>query len=373
MVSNNVPHPELDADDDDPVLEQRVVSLGAIKVLSAPIDTTRASTSTSTLPTKALVDIGGEHCRVSHRFWKSIFNRYRFGSSTFRYFHPQEVFKRICEVSPQDTLRVVVERHEGKPPTALGVSRPDQPIVTIEDVERLAGEHGATSVGYGGGLMHCTFIPRSGEKTTAIGADQFANRFVLDVPVDGFGTPHIHLALYRLLCSNGLVGYHKAFCSEVPGSRDPRHTLERAIECFDHGDGYAALRDRFLSAQTSWASVREAHTLYRQVAKSEAISGANKTRALESLDRLTGRMHELYGVTNMESLPARRQRLLPVKCRTYDLLNFAGEVATHCAEPAKAGPIQAWIGATLADEFDLEGTAEHVPEFADLFVKGKAT
>ena len=371
MVSSHIPAPTSNDMESAPILDQRIVSLGAIRVLSDPIDTTRTRQNTSPLPTRALVDIDGEQCRVTNRFWKSIFTRYRFGSSTFRYFHPQEVFQRICEVSPQDTLRVVVEQRAGKQATALGVSRPDQPIVTIADVERLAGEHGATAVGYGGGLMNCTFIPRSGERPTAIGADQFANRFVLDVPVDGFGSPQIHLALYRLLCSNGLVGYHNAFSSEVPGSRDPLHTLQRAIECFDHGDGYAALRERFLSAQTSWASVREAHTLYRQVAKSEAFWGPAKTKALESLDRLTGRMHELYGVTNMETLPVRRQRLLPVKCRTYDLLNFAGEVATHCADPAKAGPIQSWIGSTLADEFDLEGTAEHVPEFVDLFVKGK--
>lgn len=369
MARTASPRPRPDDHDQRPILEPRIVSLGAIRVLSEPVDAVRARSTASPLPTRALVDVDGEQCRVTHRFWKSIFSRYRFGSSTFRYFHPQEVFRRICEVSPHDTLRVVVERTKGRPPLALGVSRPDQPIVTIEDVEQLAAAHEATSIGYGDGLVNCTFVPRSGERTMAIGADQFANRFVLDVPVDGFGGPSIHLALYRLICANGLVGYHKSFCSEVPASRDPRHTLERAIECFDHGDGYAALRDRFLSAQSSWASVREAHTLYRQIAKSEAIRGAVRSRALESLDRLTGRMHELYGVTNMETLPVRRQRLLPVKCRTYDLLNLAGEVATHCAEPAKAGPIQAWIGATLAEEFDLEGTAEHVPEFTDLFVR----
>ena len=61
-----------------------------------------------------------------------------------------------------------------------------------------------------------------------------------------------------------------------------------------------------------------------------------------------------------------------MKCRVYDLLNLASEVATHSAEPREAVAIQHWIGSTLADEFDLEGTAEIATEFADLLVDGRA-
>ena len=49
--------------------------------------------------------------------------------------------------------------------------------------------------------------PRSGEFGFAIGPDQFRNRFVVEVPVDGFGQPRIFLSL-RQICSNGrAVGY----------------------------------------------------------------------------------------------------------------------------------------------------------------------
>jgi hypothetical protein len=34
-----------------------------------------------------------------------------------------------------------------------------------------------------------------------------------------------------------------------------------------------------------------------------------------------------------------------------------------------ARPLPSWIGTRLADEFDLEGTAGQVPEFADLLVR----
>ena len=98
---------------------------------------------------------------------------------------------------------------------------------------------------YGKGIVSCTFTPKSGEKALAIGMDEFSNRFTLDVPIDGYGRASIHVALVRQICSNGAIGYHRIFASDIPDSRNPRHTLERAIECFDHADGFAAIRERF--------------------------------------------------------------------------------------------------------------------------------
>ncbi|MBM3954679.1 MAG: DUF932 domain-containing protein [Planctomycetes bacterium] len=352
-------------------VEPRVTTLGSLRITAAAPETAKRQRETL-LPEKALLDVDGQKCVVTPRFWKSVFARYRFGASTFRYFRPEEVFGRICEVSRDDRLRVMVELPPSGPPQALAVSDPRQPLVTIDDMRDLVRSHGAERPFYRDGVIGCTFMPKSGERGLAIGADEFANRFTLDVPIDGFGSPRIHVALLRLICTNGLVGHHRAFASDVPASRNPLHTLKRAIECFDHADGYAAIRERFLAAQTSWASVREAHALHRQIVKAKLIDPAGKGRVIESFDRLTGRIQEFYGVTNVDTLPPRRQRLLPVKCRVYDLLNLASEVATHSAAPREAVAIQHWIGSTLADEFDLEGTAEIATEFADLLVDGRA-
>jgi hypothetical protein len=32
-----------------------------------------------------------------------------------------------------------------------------------------------------------------------------------------------------------------------------------------------------------------------------------------------------------------------------------------------AGRLQAWLGSTITEEYDLEGTATNVPDFVDLF------
>lgn len=84
---------------------------------------------------------------------------------------------------------------------------------------------------------------------------------------------------------------------------------------------------------------------------------------------MTGRPHELYGVANLDTFSVKRQRLLPTRCRVYDLINFASELATHRADPHAALLLQAYIGTLISDEFDLEGTAEKVNEFQDFFVR----
>ena len=352
-------------------IEERQVPLAAIRVLAPEHLAGDEPGPDALLTRRALVDIDGEHCRVTDRFWKSVFSRYRFGASTFRYFHPEEVFQRICEVSRHDRLRVMLERRGKEPAAALGVSRLDQPVVPLGAIRDLAAAHGAAEIDYATGRVTCVFTPRSGERTLAIGPDEFTNRFELEVPIDGFGNARIHVALLRLLCQNGLVAYNRAFCSELPAGKDPLHSIERAVDCFDHADGYSAIRERFLSAQTSWASVREARGLQRKIGKLGGLPPGRRVALLEDFDRLTGRIQQFYGLTNVDTLPVRRQRILPVKCRVYDLLNFAGEVATHAAGPEDARTLQGWLGGTLAEEFDLEGTAESVGEFGDLFLRGQ--
>ena len=54
-------------------------------------------------------------------------------------------------------------------------------------------------------------------------------------------------------------------------------------------------------------------------------------------------------------------------CRVYDLLNFSSELATHHSDAAGNRALQAYIGSLISEEYDLEGTAENVTEFADFF------
>lgn len=137
---------------------------------------------------------------------------------------------------------------------------------------------------------------------------------------------------------------------------------------FDHEEGFAALRQRFEQSQKSWASIAEVRALEKIISRCGGGLRVDTFEALGKLNELAGDLNALYGLANLDGLSVKRQRILPARCRVYDLINFASELATHRAKPECALRLSAYIGTLVSDEFDLEGTAERVPEFTDLFV-----
>ncbi|MCO6454022.1 MAG: DUF932 domain-containing protein [Pirellulaceae bacterium] len=340
------------------------------------------------------IEIGGEPLQPTPRFWKSFFARFGIADNVFRYFEPAEVFERISERAADDTLRYCIERGSqaatsgergasapcfSDPPAShhpkaavggrlLAVSNPRRAVIRFGEVHDLVGRHDGCDTGYADGIVTSTHRPRSGDQTFAISGDRFQHRFVLETPVDGFGQPRIFLSFLRLICSNGAIGYSRAFRSDVSVGQDVGMCIARALESYDNGDGYAALRQRFESAQRSWASVHECVKVYKLLTRMKQDQETGKETLVRDLHRLTGNLNELYGLANLDALSVKRQRVLPARCRVYDLINFASEVATHHASATGNRSIQAWIGSLISDEYDLEGTAEAAPEFADFFV-----
>jgi hypothetical protein len=314
--------------------------------------------------------IDGQEVAPTKRFWKSFFIRFGISDSVFRYFEPPEVFQRISERFPDDTIRYCIERGQGDQRRLLAVSNPTRSVIRHGEVVQLVSQYGGRDHAYADGVVTSTHIPRSGEQPFRIGGDQFQHRFVLETPVDGFGHPRVYLSVLRLVCSNGMVGYGRAFRSDISLGKDISHCIGRALETYDNGEGYAALRQRFESAQSSWASVRESLQLYKCLIKVRDRQDLKTETAVRDLNRLTGNLNEIYGLANMDALSPKRQRILPTRCRVYDLLNFASEIATHHSNALGARSMQAFIGGLIADEYDMEGTAEAVTEFSDFFVQG---
>lgn len=342
--------------------------------------------------TEVLID--EEPLKPSERFWTSLYIRYGFSKSFFNYFTHEEVFARIAEVSPNDRMRYCIERDEksgrGR---LLAVSNPKRPAVRHEDLMELLELYQGSGVSYHNGIVESHHVPRMGSNRFEIAGDEFANRFVLQTPIDGFGLPNIYLSLLREICSNGMVGMGKTFRSQITlgkGEDATNFSLMRALDGFGNDEGYAALRQRFESASTSWASVHEALSLYNLTAKmlGRKLIGSDGAQTLpddgggsisagssllKSFHKMTGDISSLYGLANLDALSVKRQRTLPVSCKVYDLLNFATEVATHHAQPEGARRIQAWVGTLLSNEYDMEGTADNFGDFRDFFVQGGET
>ena len=346
-------------------IEYPTVSLGDLRVVAHERDGDDKPAGPAQRRAVA-VHVRGEPFEPSTRFWSSLFHRFGISENIFRYFRHDEVFARIVDRNPDDRLRLCVERVGEKRNRLLACSNPKRPVLTYDQASSLLTKHHGDEGGpvYHTGLLTSTHTPKSGERGFDIGPDRFHNRFVVEAPVDGFGQPRIYLSLLRQVCSNGAVGYARSFRSDVRIGDDTAYTLERALGQFDHDEGFTALRQRFESAQKSWASLHEAMLLHRTLAR----MGTGASDWQKQLDGVCGDLHALYGLANLDSLSAKRQRILPARCRVYDLINFASEIATHKAPVAERGRLQAYIGTLVSDEYDLEGTAERVPEFKDLFL-----
>ncbi|MBC8876255.1 MAG: DUF932 domain-containing protein [Planctomycetes bacterium] len=317
------------------------------------------------------VQVDGEEAAPTKRFWKSFFLKFGISENVFRYFEPAEVFDRISERAADDMVRCCIERDRKGKARLLAVSNPARSLIQYGETTDLVSRYGGRDVSYADGIVTSTHTPRSGDQPFQIGADRFQHRFVMETPVDGFSHPKIYLSYLREICTNGMVGYTRAFRSDVSLGNDIGHCISRALESYDNGEGYAALRQRFESAQTSWASLRECMQLYKALIKVNDRKEVTTDTLARDFHRMTGRLNELYGLANLDAISVKRQRVLPARCRVYDLLNFASEVGTHHSTTEGGRSMQAFIGTMISDEFDMEGTAETVTDFADFLVADK--
>ncbi len=360
--------------------EYGATKLGQVRVVSESNQKDRHSRVSSVL-------VNGEKLKPTPRFWNSLYQRYGFGKSLFRYFKHEEVFQRISAVAPNDRMRYCIERSPRGAGKLLAVTNPRRPLIKHDHLMEVLGRYDTSDIEYCDGVVQSHHVPRSGHHKLQIAGDNFSNRFVLRTPIDGYGLPNIHLAMLRLICANGMIGMSKAFRSELvlgKGQDTVTFSLRRALDGFDSDEGYSALHQRFESASRSWASVAETSALYRLIAKligekeigndGAALADSNTrptggSSILQWFHQMTGDVSQLYGLANVDGLSTKRQRTLPVECKVYDLLNFATEVATHHANPRGAVRLHAWFGEFVSNEFDLEGTADHYSDFASFFVQ----
>ena len=318
-------------------------------------------------PAQLVLD--GEPVVTTQRFWWSLFMRCGLNEAVFRYFEPGELFERVSQRDAGRSIRFAVESSSqpGRPRRLLAVSSPNGPLLSRDAAAEIIDNYTGNGVSYSEGKLSSLHTPAVGDKSLSIGPDEFKQRFHVEVPVDGLGEPHIHVALIRLVCANGAIGMRAAFRSTIRIGKDPHHSLDRALSHYSNDDGFSAMRQRFESAQRSWASLREVRLLeteLNRISWGTTDGAADRRRAFR---KMVGDYESRYGLASIEALSVKRQRMLQANCRVYDLINFATEIATHHAPPVAAGRLQAWLGSAITEEYDLEGTANEVPEFVDVF------
>jgi hypothetical protein len=315
-------------------------------------------------PLRAMLKVGGQSFETTGRFWNSFMARFGLSESVFRYFNHQEVLDRICERKPDTELRFCLDP-ESK--LAFAVSNPKSPVVRPDSFMEIARKYRGSDVQYARGVVLSTYVPPSGERQMSIGPDMFANRFIVETPLDGYGKPSIYLSLLRQVCSNGAVAYAPAFRNDITLGDDPGYAIGRALESFDSDDGYSAVRQRFQAAQSSPASLWECRKLFQAVRKVDDKGSL----ILKAYEKVVGDIYGQYGVANFDAITEKKLRLLPAKCKVYDLLNLASEVATHRSTGTDSMALQAWLGSTISEEYDLEGTSDKKDDFEGVFIKDR--
>lgn len=323
---------------------------------------------------KAIV-IDDEPIVPTDRFWYSLYARFNLNKSFFKFFSHQEVFDRIVDREKESSVRVCIER-TGNDSRLLAATGLNKPVIIYDDLLEVLDTIGmdSSSVKYANGVVVSEHEPRMGGGEFQVGGDQFKNKFVMHAPVDGYGNPNFYLSLLRLICSNGMVGFARAFQSTLrlgSGSDNIRYTLQRALDGFTNEEGYAQIRDRFEAGTRSWASLREQQDLYSLLLRlqNDPKVGAERARDIRSkYEDVTGRPIERY-FQDPNMFSDKRRRTLPVECKVYDMINFATEVATHEVSESTARSLHAWVGGMLSTEFDLEGSCDAFDDWRDFFLR----
>lgn len=334
----------------------------------------------------------GEKIAPTKRFWTSLKMRFRFNTNIFRYFAHHEVFERITKVAPNDQIRWCIERIDGQTQRMLGVSNPLNPIIPYKNLCEILLDRNPAGINYTDGFVRSTHTPKMPYKFEIAG-DQFANQFVLDCPIDGFGKPAVYLSMLRQVCSNGMIGYSREFRSEVALGRKEdsvEHTLCRVLDSFNNEDGYAALKQRTEAATRSWASLKEVQDLRNTVLRvynagdlkgvkklvisgnPDSVADYKDIKPLNALLGITSKLEKRYGLVNLDAMSGKKQRTLPGGCTVYQLLNMASELATHNATPKGSRDLQAFIGTKLSDEYDIENSCDIYHDWEDFFVQDNA-
>jgi hypothetical protein len=336
-----------------------------------------------------IVKIKDKETEPTQRFWDSLMARFGFGNSIFTYFEHSEVFGRIAERAPSDEVKLCIQETargaevpEGWKPKLLSVSHAEKPMIHDDQLIKVLYNLNAQDITYRSGIVVSHHELRR-PMDFIIGGDKFTTKLTVETPIDGYGRPNVFLAMKCDSNQCDLTAYSKTFQSGIiiGGKETADYTLERAIENFNNEDGFAAFKQRLGAAQNSWASVHEFVRLTRIIWKfnnedflasfllskygTEVEGSKPRNDLLTSLSDIAGDLRALYSVAQLDAISEKRMRVLPAKCKVYDLIKLAMEMASQKLSPEAARKVQLFIGELISAEYDLEESGTKFGSFED--------
>ena len=306
---------------------------------------------------------------VGERFILSFCSKFGIGTSIFYLFNPSEVFERIQMVHPRGRMRVVTHNQ-----SCLAATSPNKSFVDFDTLMDIINspKHSNKIVNshYREGIVRT--VHTMNEAPWEINGELFHQTFTMETPIDGYGLPSIYLSLVRESNNTMLTADSKTFRSEIQLGKNGDHVeipVKRALDTFNNEEGFQALRQRLESAQTSLASLHECDSLLKVMTRNLTTKESN--HIFESYFTMIGDVSKKYGIATEDSISAKKARLLPMNCRVIDLIFFDMEITTrffHLIRNIKT--MTSWIGQTIDNEYDLEGSIEQPEIVAESVAMG---
>ena len=324
-------------------------------------------------PQLAKIRYNDREYRLSKRFFSSFARRMKFSTNVFNYFSPQEFLSRVAERKSDVEFLATFDNHAGM---LLGVTDPDRKILPAHIACKVIADDPRTQeISYNNGVWEANML--LDEKFEVPKAGEYFRKLQLHYPVDGIGMPSIYLATMRVVCSNGAVAAVSQFRTDIEVNDESGTHLGKLLKSFSNDYGFSAMSERLIAAQDTLASVREFLDIDAMIAVN--CSDKNAYRIIhDRLNEIAGDPCYQYAVTSLQSLPKKKQSLMPVACSVNDLLNFCSELTTHHSELLhRVRSFDEKTGQMLSQEFDLEGmyhaTNKPSPDFflAGLTLGGK--
>ncbi len=302
-------------------------------------------------PEQAHIRYNDREYRLSRRFFSSFARRMKFSTNVFNYFSPQEFLTRVAERNPEIAFQATFDNTSGE---LLGVIDPDRKLLPAHLACKVIADDPRTEkIAYSDGVweaemrLDATFhVPQAGD---------YMRKLQLHYPVDGIGMPCIYLATMRLVCSNGAVAAVSQFRTDIEVNDESGTHLGKLLKSFSNDYGFSAMSERLIAAQDTVASVNEFLTIDALIAANVSDKDAYR-KIHDRLNDIAGDPCYQYAVTSLQSIPRKKQSLMPVVCSVNDLLNFCSELTTHHGELLhRPRAFDEKTGQMLAQEFDLEG------------------
>lgn len=325
-----------------PTIESNIVSLRDIEIERFTDEKGRGFFATS---------VSGQRFESSQRFMDSTFSLIGQGRSVLNLFKMEEVVERFLNSKPDTNVRVTTVGDK-----LLAVSRPNSPIVTVDNVLKAAGSR-MNRISYHDGVLLMETDPNMKEVTSVLN-DRLINKSYFEIPVDGYGNPKHFVGFLRQVCKNGMIGYAKAFGTSLNFGKDENpnkfnSVLGRFIQNVADAEAQTSLLERIKTASVTPASLNEVLSLARIADRYNAIpiveSVMNRAMEDTEIDLSYAEAKEMRSVVSGR---------VATRISVYDLWNMASEAATHYNLPQAL----ASIGTQASGTFDLENAATHTAD-----------